>query len=81
MKDAFRTAARTSGYLERRCHTRMAHSRRKLRSASQIAWDLAKHKVDVIMAPGTTQAVVAAKRASSTIPIVMVHISDPAGSA
>jgi len=45
----------------------------------QFASDLVQRNVDVIVADGTT-ATQAAKHATSTIPIVMVHVADPLGS-
>ena len=47
------------------------------RNAELIA-DLIQRKVDIIVAEGTTPAL-AAKKATSTIPIVMVGTSDPVG--
>jgi putative ABC transport system substrate-binding protein len=46
---------------------------------SQLAADLVERKVDVIVAD-TTQATQAARRATSTIPIVMAIVADPVGS-
>jgi len=43
-----------------------------------LAADLVRHKSDVIVAPAA-QNVVAAKRATQTIPIVMVSVGDPVG--
>jgi putative ABC transport system substrate-binding protein len=43
-----------------------------------LAADLVGHKVDVIVTGNTTQAL-AAKRATSTIPIVFTFVSDPVG--
>jgi putative ABC transport system substrate-binding protein len=45
---------------------------------NEIAAELARLKVDVIFAP-TTPAVIAAKQATSTIPIVFATASDPVG--
>ena len=47
--------------------------------ASQLARDLVKNKVDVIVATGTVAAQ-AVQRATSTIPIVMTVVADPVGS-
>jgi len=46
---------------------------------SELAARLARRKVDVIVA-GATQAAQAAKRGTSTIPIVMALVADPVGS-
>src|SRR5262249_12380516 len=45
----------------------------------QLATDLVERKVDVIVAD-TTQATQAARRATSTVPIVMTIVADPVGS-
>jgi putative ABC transport system substrate-binding protein len=45
---------------------------------SELARELAASKVDVIVAPAVTAAS-AARRATNTIPIVMVHAGDPVG--
>jgi putative ABC transport system substrate-binding protein len=44
----------------------------------ELATDLVRLKVDLIVASGTPQAL-AAKRATTTIPIVMTSVSDPVG--
>jgi putative tryptophan/tyrosine transport system substrate-binding protein len=45
----------------------------------RLAMDLVQRKVDVIVA-SSTPAAQAARRATSIIPIVMIHVSDPVGS-
>ena len=47
-------------------------------SLPALAANLVRHNVDVIVAPAA-QNVIAAKRASQTIPIVMVSVGDPVG--
>jgi putative ABC transport system substrate-binding protein len=44
-----------------------------------LAAELARLKVDVLIAEGTI-GTLTAKRATSTIPIVMVYVADPVGS-
>jgi len=44
-----------------------------------LAADLVSRKVDVIVALGGTPTAIAAKNASSTIPIVFVNVGDPVG--
>jgi putative ABC transport system substrate-binding protein len=77
---AFRQGLRNAGYVEGRDvviewrsaegdYTRLPH----------LAADLVGRKVDVIVAD-TTQATQAARRATSTIPIVMAIVADPVGS-
>ena len=44
-----------------------------------LAAELARLKVDVIVAAGATPSAVAAKKATRTIPIVMIGVSDPVG--
>jgi putative ABC transport system substrate-binding protein len=44
-----------------------------------LAADLVSHKVDVIVVPGGATAVLAAKNATSTIPIVFSGVGDPVG--
>jgi putative tryptophan/tyrosine transport system substrate-binding protein len=49
---------------------------RKFERLADLAAELVRHKVDVIVAV-VTQASIAAKQATDTIPIVMVGVSDP----
>jgi putative ABC transport system substrate-binding protein len=80
MMEAFRKGLLDMGYSEGRdvvIEWRIANG--NYDRLPYLASDLAQQKVDVIVA-GSTQATQAAKRATSTIPIVMVHISDPVGS-
>jgi putative tryptophan/tyrosine transport system substrate-binding protein len=51
----------------------------QLEKLPELAADLVRHKVDVIAAAGTL-APLAAKRATATIPIVMIAAGDPLGS-
>ena len=77
--DAFFKGLRELGYLEGRnfiLQSRMAAANQ--RRLTEAAVELAKMRVDVIVARGT-QATLAAKRATATIPIVMTGNSDPVG--
>jgi putative ABC transport system substrate-binding protein len=44
-----------------------------------LAADLVSSKIDLIMTNGGTPPALEAKRATSTIPIVFTHVSDPVG--
>jgi putative ABC transport system substrate-binding protein len=77
--DSFRQGMRQRGYIEgKTCviHPRFAEG--KYERLPGLAEDLVRSKVDVIVA-GTTLSVQAAKKATNTIPIVMVAIPDPIG--
>jgi putative ABC transport system substrate-binding protein len=77
--DAFRQGLRERGYVEGQG---IAFEYRptdgSAARASEAAFDLARLKVDAILAWTTTMAV-AAQRATTTIPIVIVGVSDPVG--
>jgi ABC-type uncharacterized transport system substrate-binding protein len=78
--EAFHHGLRDLGYIEGQTITvdyRWAEDRSD--RFAEIAGDLARGKVDVILVWGTT-AVSAAKKATSTIPIVFVAVGDPVGS-
>ena len=78
--DAFRQGLRDLGHVEGRTITieyRFAGER--FDRLVELAADLVRLKVDVIVAV-VTQASLAAKDATSSIPIVMVAVSDPVGS-
>jgi len=78
--DTFRQALNGLGYVEGgnvRFEHRYAQARNDL--FPELADDLVGRKVDVILTWGT-EAALAAKRATTTIPIVMGAIGDPIGS-
>ena len=80
MVQAFRQGLLDAGYVEGRdvvIEWRPAKGNYDL--LPQLAADLVENKVDVIVV-SDTPATRAAKRATSTIPIVTVHVSDPVGS-
>jgi putative ABC transport system substrate-binding protein len=79
-EEAFRQELRRLGYAEGQnmvIEYRSADGR--FERLPELAGELAALKVDVIVAV-VTQAALAAKQATSTIPIVMVGVSDPVGS-
>jgi len=78
--EAFRQGLRDLGYVEGRnivIEYRWAHS--SFERLPDLAAELVRLKVDIIVAV-VTQASLAAKNATGTIPIVMVGVSDPVGS-
>jgi ABC-type uncharacterized transport system substrate-binding protein len=74
MLTAFREGLRERGYVEGQ--NLSIHLSLAVRAESDIAAELVRSKVDVIAAWGTP-AVIAARRATSTIPVVMVAAGDP----
>jgi putative ABC transport system substrate-binding protein len=80
MVEAFRDGLRQRGYVEGQNLTLDVRSLRgSFEQDSQTAADMAGSGVDVIVA-WATPAALAARRATSTIPIVMVSVGDPIGS-
>ena len=77
--DAFNEQLRSLGYVEgRNLLYEFRFSGGKAERLPELAAELVKLKVDVILTPATYSAEVA-KRATSTIPIVMAGASDPVG--
>ena len=76
--DAFRQGLREQGYMEGR-NLAFEHrsARGKFELFSDLADELVRLKVDVIVTPGNTPATLAAKQATSTIPIVFMAAGDP----
>jgi putative tryptophan/tyrosine transport system substrate-binding protein len=78
--DTFRHGLRDLGYVEGQnivIEYRYTEGRQDL--TTELAEELVHLKVDLIVAP-TTPAILAIKKASSTIPIVFASISDPVAS-
>ena len=78
--EAFRQGLRELGYVEGQTITieyRWANG--KFEKLPELAADLVRLNVEVIVS-AVTQASLAAKKATSAIPIVMVGVSDPVGS-
>ena len=77
--DAFRQGLNDAGYIERKnveIEYRWAEGRAE--RFTELAAEFARLKVDLIVA-STTPAVIAAKQATSVIPIVFASASDPVG--
>src|SRR5437868_11207658 len=77
LKQALRSGLREQGYTEGKNITlEWREAGGKVERANQLAAELVSMKVDVIVA-SLTPAVTAAKKATSTIPIVMAPAADP----
>lgn len=77
--DAFRQGLREFGYVEgRTIRIEYRWADGKFEKLPELAADLVRSKVDVIVS-AVTQATIAAKRSTATIPIVMIGVSDPVG--
>jgi ABC-type uncharacterized transport system substrate-binding protein len=80
MVHAFREGMRERGYIERHnLSIDVRWPRGTFEQDPDVAAELAKTNVDVIVA-WSTPAVIAARRATAVIPIVMVSVGDPVGS-
>ena len=64
---------------EKNAHFEYRYASGDLAKLSEFAADLVRLKVDVIVAGPDNSAAIEAKRATSTIPIVMVGVVDPVG--
>src|SRR4029078_2261538 len=77
--DAFRDELRNLGWIEGNNFTiEQRFLEQNLARAPELAAELVRLKVDVIVVSGTVPAT-AAKNATSTIPIVMTNVGDPVG--
>jgi ABC-type uncharacterized transport system substrate-binding protein len=80
-REAFRQGLRELGYVEgRNVVIEYRDAKGHLERLPALAAELVALKVDVILAAAGTPAVVAAKQATKTIPIVFASPSDPVGS-
>ena len=78
--DAFRNGLRERGYVEgQNLAIDFRSPAVSFEQNAEVAGELVRSNVDVILA-WTTPAVVAARRATATIPIVIVGVGDPVGS-
>jgi ABC-type uncharacterized transport system substrate-binding protein len=75
--DAFRQELNKLGWIEGKNITvEYRFAEQKLERLPELAADLVRLKVDLIVVTGTPQAL-AAKKATTTIPIVMANVGDP----
>ena len=77
--DAFRQELSKLGWIEgKNINIEYRFAEQKRERVPELAADLVRLKVDLIVASGTP-SVLAAKKATSTIPIVMTNVGDPVG--
>src|SRR5262245_11075313 len=78
--DAFRQGLRELGWLEgQNIGIDYRYAEGRVDRLPDLAAELVRLKVDLIIAFGGTEAATAAKNATETIPIVMVGVRDPVG--
>jgi len=81
VKEAFRQGLRDLGYVEgRNVVIEYRDAEGKSERLPALAAELVALKVDVIVAPASTLAVLAAKQATRTLPIVFIGTADPVAS-
>jgi putative tryptophan/tyrosine transport system substrate-binding protein len=77
--DAFRQEMRKLGWIEEKNITiEYRFAEQKNERLPELAADLVRLKIDLLVVTGTPSAL-AAKNATTTIPVVMVNVSDPMG--
>ena len=75
---AFKQGLRELGWVEgKQIEIEYRNAGDNLDKLSEFATELVRLKVDVIVAAGSNMSTIAAKRATTTIPIVMVGVVDP----
>lgn len=80
--DAFRQGLRELGYMEgQNILIEYRYAEGKFDRLPDLAAELVRLKIDLIVAAGGSQAIRAAKNANSTLPIVMTGTLDPVGDA
>ena len=80
--DAFRQGLRELGYMDgQNILIEYRYAEGKFDRLPDLAAELVRLKIDLIVAAGGSQAIRAAKNANSTIPIVMTGTLDPVGDA
>ena len=76
----FGKVLRELGYVEGQEHcNRVPLGGWQARSAAELAAELVRLKVDIIVADGASDRISSAKKATATIPIVMMSSTDPVG--
>ena len=78
--DAFRQGLRDLGWVEGKNVVIEDRAADRFDRLPSVAAELVRLKVDVIFASGGQQPALAAKRATTTIPVVMVAVADPVAS-
>src|SRR5262245_55218999 len=80
LTEAFRQGLRELGYVEGKAFVlELRYGEARPERLPELARELVGLKVDVIVAAGADPATAAVKRHTQTIPIVMVHTTDPVG--
>lgn len=79
--EALRQGLQELGYLEgKKIITEYRYAEGKADRLPQLAGELVRMKIDVLVTGGGNQVAIAAMKATRTIPIVMTNVADPVGS-